>query len=78
VTASETADGFSIDGQGRVPGGCRVAAQGDHRLGMSFALAGLASAAPITVEGAEIISESFPDFGGTLHRLGADVTVVER
>ena len=75
VAASESADGFSISGTGSVPGGCRVAAQGDHRLGMSFALAGLASSAPITVEGAEIISESFPDFAGTLRQLGADVAV---
>jgi 3-phosphoshikimate 1-carboxyvinyltransferase len=73
VSASESPDGFSIDGKGFVPGGCRVAALGDHRLGMSFALAGLASTAPITVEGAEIISESFPDFAGTLRRLGAHV-----
>ena len=78
VTASESPDGFSITGTGCVPGGCRVAAQGDHRLGMSFALAGLASTAPITVEGAEIISESFPDFAGTLRQLGAGVTVDER
>ena len=78
VTASESPDGFSITGTGSVPGGCRVAAQGDHRLGMSFALAGLASTAPITVEDAEIISESFPDFAGTLRQLGADVAVEER
>jgi 3-phosphoshikimate 1-carboxyvinyltransferase len=78
VAASETADGFSITGTGWVPGGCRVAAQGDHRLGMSFALAGLAADAPITVEGAEIISESFPDFAGTLRQLGANVRVEER
>ena len=78
VHASEQPDGFSIEGTGRMPGGCRVSAGGDHRLGMSFALAGLASAAPITVEGAEIISESFPDFAGTLRRLGADAAVEER
>jgi 3-phosphoshikimate 1-carboxyvinyltransferase len=78
VAASENPDGFIIEGKGAVPGGCRVAAQGDHRLGMSFALAGLAANAPITVEGAEIISESFPDFAGTLRRLGADVLSEDR
>jgi 3-phosphoshikimate 1-carboxyvinyltransferase len=78
VSASETPDGFIIDGKGNVPGGSRVAAQGDHRLGMSFAVAGLAAEAPITVQGAEIISESFPDFVGTLRLLGADASLEER
>jgi 3-phosphoshikimate 1-carboxyvinyltransferase len=74
ASAGEVPDGFIIEGRGLVPGGCTLAAQGDHRLGMSFALAGLAAAAPVTVTGAEIINESFPNFGGTLQRLGAAVS----
>jgi 3-phosphoshikimate 1-carboxyvinyltransferase len=74
ASASEVPDGFIIEGHGGVPGGCTLAAHGDHRLGMSFALAGLAAAAPVTVSGAEIINESFPNFGGTLKHLGAAVS----
>lgn len=73
ASVEETPDGFVIEGQGGVVGGSKVAAQGDHRLAMSFALAGLASQKPITVTGTEIINESFPNFAETLARLGASV-----
>ena len=75
VSASDTADGFIIDGSGAVRGGCTLPSHGDHRLGMSFALAGLAADAPVCVLGAEIINESFPNFAETLRRLGAGVSL---
>lgn len=75
VSAGETNDGFIINGSGVVPGGCSLSASGDHRLGMSFALAGLAAEAPVSVMGAEIINESFPNFAETLQRLGAGVSM---
>ena len=53
----EFEDGFCIRG-GTLKGGV-ARANGDHRLAMSMALAGLRE--EVVVEGAEILQESFPD-----------------
>ena len=65
--ATETPDGFSIRG-GTVRGGT-VRANGDHRLAMSMALCGLRAPAPVSVSGAEILNESFPEFTSKLAAL---------
>jgi 3-phosphoshikimate 1-carboxyvinyltransferase len=62
-------DGFRITG-GPVAGGT-VNPHGDHRIAMSCAVAGLVARAPVVVEGAEIMHESFPAFGETLAALRA-------
>ena len=54
----ELEDGFAVCG-GTLKGGT-ACANGDHRLAMSMAVCGLR--APVSVEGAEILNESFPDF----------------
>ena len=64
---TETADGFTICG-GTVSGG-EIRANGDHRLAMSMALCGLRASAPVTVRGAEILNESFPEFTAKLAAL---------
>jgi 3-phosphoshikimate 1-carboxyvinyltransferase len=74
VDISEHADGFTIQGTGAVRGGA-AEAHGDHRLAMSLAVAGLAAREPVVVQGAEIISESFPGFAATLQALGGDLRV---
>lgn len=80
VAAAERENGFIIRGGdatqgGRAPCGGRVDSCGDHRLAMALAAAGLASAAPVIVMGAEIIAESFPGYVETLRSLGAQVSV---
>jgi 3-phosphoshikimate 1-carboxyvinyltransferase len=69
----EKPDGFVVRGGKPLQGG-RVSANGDHRLAMALAVAGLAASAPLEVEGAEIISESFPSFADDLRSLGADLS----
>lgn len=61
----ETPDGFSIRG-GNLTGG-RAKANCDHRLAMAMAICSLR--VPVTVEGAEILDESFPSFVPTLRSL---------
>ncbi|MGW8250044.1 MAG: 3-phosphoshikimate 1-carboxyvinyltransferase [Anaerolineales bacterium] len=70
----ETADGFSIRGSSWLRGG-QVDPHGDHRLAMALAVAGLASQKAVTVQGAEIITESFPGFERTLAELGGRLQV---
>lgn len=61
----ERTDGFLVRG-GTLKGGT-ARANGDHRLAMSMALCGLR--APVSVEGAEILNESFPEFEPLLSSL---------
>lgn len=65
-------DGFEVRGRDRLEGGT-ASAGGDHRMAMSLAISGLASRTPVTVQGAEIIAESFPGFVQALQSLGAQV-----
>ena len=56
----ERPDGLTVYGS-RLHGG-RVGSAGDHRIAMAFAVAGLLADGPVTVEGAESIAVSFPEF----------------
>jgi 3-phosphoshikimate 1-carboxyvinyltransferase len=76
VDINETPDGYRVRGASFLAGG-RVGANGDHRLGMALAVAGLGASTPVMVEGAEIISESLPGFSSALISLGAQVVVDE-
>ncbi|USI72328.1 3-phosphoshikimate 1-carboxyvinyltransferase [Sphingomonas morindae] len=70
----EVEDGLVIDGSGGTPlaGGATVAAHLDHRIAMSFAVAGLVSRAPVTIDDARPIATSFPQFIGLMESLGAE------
>ena len=56
-----TPDGFLVRGTGRLRGG-RLRSEGDHRLAMLGAVAGLASEEGVTVEGMEAAEVSYPGF----------------
>lgn len=58
----ETQDGFIINGKTKLPGGCEVETHHDHRLAMSFYVAGLVSVKPVVVNGFEWVDISFPEF----------------
>ena len=60
----ELPDGLVVDGSGGEPlaGGGPVETRLDHRIAMSFAVAGLASAAPVEIDDAAPVATSFPGF----------------
>ena len=64
VAVEERPDGMEITG-GRLREGI-VEAEGDHRIAMAFAVAGLLADGPVTVRGAESVLISFPGFFETL------------
>ncbi len=68
VTAEELPDGFAVRGPKRLTGG-RVDAEGDHRMAMAFAVAGLAADAPVWIHGMDRVADSFPGFLETLGSL---------
>lgn len=57
----ETADGMVIDGGVKLKGGI-VSCHRDHRLGMSFAVAGLVCKDEVVISGTEAVSISYPGF----------------
>jgi 3-phosphoshikimate 1-carboxyvinyltransferase len=71
VDAQSTEDGMII--QGGSIGGGEVISHGDHRIAMSFSIAGLRANAPITVHDCENVNTSFPEFRGLAKRLGLDL-----
>ena len=66
----EFADGFAVRATRRLTGG-EVDAHHDHRLAMTFAIAGLGATGATAIHGAEIAAVSFPGFFETLDRLRA-------
>src|SRR5262249_25481252 len=74
VDFTATADGFVVRGQpdARLGGGS-IATHGDHRIAMSFAVAGLRSADGIGTRGPAAADVSFRGFFPLLARLGARV-----
>jgi len=69
----ESEDGLTIDGTGGgpLPGGATIAGHLDHRICMSFAIAGLVSKAPVTIDDITPIGTSFPNFEALLESLRA-------
>lgn len=69
----EVEDGLIIDGTDGAPlaGGATIAAQLDHRIAMSFAVAGLVSAKPVMIDDMAPVATSFPGFVDLLTGLGA-------
>jgi 3-phosphoshikimate 1-carboxyvinyltransferase len=66
--AEELEDGFIVRGPTMLRGGV-CDAQTDHRLAMTFTLAGLVSEGPVEVAGSEFVADSFPGFLPSLRGL---------
>jgi 3-phosphoshikimate 1-carboxyvinyltransferase len=68
VTARETEDGLVI--RGGEPHGAMIHTYNDHRIAMSFAVAGL-KAEGISITDPDCVAKSFPEFWEFFHRLSA-------
>lgn len=68
-------DRLTVLGTGRPPrpGKATVATQLDHRIAMSFLVAGMAAEAPVTVDDGSAIATSFPGFTDLMNGLGASI-----
>jgi 3-phosphoshikimate 1-carboxyvinyltransferase len=71
VRVEESADGLAVDGSGGDPlrGGATVDPGLDHRIAMSFAVAGLHCRQPVTVADMNCADTSFPGFASLLETL---------
>jgi len=79
VSVEELPDGLIVEGRGAggVPGGARVATQMDHRIAMSFLVAGMAARQPVGVDDTRMIATSFPEFEALMRNLGARFMITE-
>jgi 3-phosphoshikimate 1-carboxyvinyltransferase len=64
----ERANGVSIHGPASLRS-ATVDSHGDHRIAMALAVAGLAASGPTTIEGADSVAVSYPDFFTDLQEL---------
>jgi 3-phosphoshikimate 1-carboxyvinyltransferase len=73
VTVEELEDGLIIEGSGGAPlrGGGPIATKLDHRIAMSFAVAGLVSRDGVEIDDMRPVATSFPGFIDLLQMLGA-------
>jgi len=69
ATLEPTADGMGITG-GPELRGTTLPSHDDHRLAMTWAIAGLAAAGETRVEGAGAVDVSYPGFWETLNAIG--------
>ncbi|MDO6432372.1 3-phosphoshikimate 1-carboxyvinyltransferase [Flavitalea sp. BT771] len=67
-------DRMSIEG-GKGLKGAVVHSRHDHRIAMACAVAALRADGETTIEEAEAINKSYPDFYDHLHQLGADISI---
>lgn len=72
IKAIEKGDSLIVTG-GKIKGSVTVTTHGDHRIAMSFLVAGLVSDKPIKVDEPHMIATSFPEFKGLMNRLGAKI-----
>ena len=73
VTVEELEDGIVIEGSGGalLAGGGPIATKLDHRIAMSFAVAGLISKTGVTIDDMRPVATSFPGFTALLQSVGA-------
>ncbi|MCZ6638026.1 MAG: 3-phosphoshikimate 1-carboxyvinyltransferase, partial [Alphaproteobacteria bacterium] len=55
------------------PGGGTITSHFDHRIAMSFLVAGTATVNPVTIDDGRTIATSFPGFEALMNGLGADI-----
>lgn len=80
ATIEEDQDTLIVHGMGPggLPGGATCATHLDHRIAMSFLIAGMAAKAPVSVDDAGPIATSFPVFEPLMEALGGYMSRTNR
>ena len=71
INVKSTRDSIEITG-GKISGG-KIKSYGDHRIAMSFAIAGLVAEKSLTIIDTKNIDTSFPTFVSLLREQGAEI-----
>ncbi len=77
VTCEARPDGFLVEGRPDRPlAAARVHADGDHRIAMAAAVAGLVADGPTAIDDADNVATSYPGFASALADLGATIAAI--
>jgi len=66
-------DWLKVKGKAGLRGGAHIKTHHDHRIAMSFLVAGLAAEKPVAIDDYSMIATSFPSFFDVMMSLGADM-----
>ncbi|MBM6924981.1 3-phosphoshikimate 1-carboxyvinyltransferase [Pseudoflavonifractor phocaeensis] len=69
----EHPDALTITGKDRLPGGVEVSGHNDHRIAMMAAIAAIRCEEPVTIDGAECVQKSYPEFWRDYEALGGRI-----
>ena len=75
VRVEEWKDGFAVAGPVELQGAV-IETAGDHRIAMAFAVAGLAATGQTTIQDAESVAVSYPEFWNELSTLAPESVVL--
>ncbi len=73
ANVEEIGDSLIINGVNRLNGGIEVSSWNDHRIAMSLAIASIKCLEEITIDGAESVSKSYPNFWDDFEKMGGCV-----
>lgn len=73
ITVETSPDGMIVEG-GKLQGG-EVISQGDHRISMAFAMAGLAASGQVVIKDCANVGTSYPGFAESAQQLGLEIEV---
>lgn len=83
IECTPTEDGIIIEGKGKsgdwstIFNGAEIESHHDHRIAMSFSIAGLRSHGEIIIQGTETVATSFPTFTALTQQAGLNIQVIE-
>ncbi len=83
IECTPTEDGIIIEGKGKAGDwspiftGGQIESHHDHRIAMSFSIAGLRTSGEITIVGTETVATSFPTFTELTEKAGFSIQVIE-
>ena len=83
IDCTPTADGIIIEGKGKagewgaIFTGGEIESHHDHRIAMSFSMAGLRNSGEIRIVGTETVATSFPTFTQLTNQAGLQIQVTE-
>jgi 3-phosphoshikimate 1-carboxyvinyltransferase len=72
AVVEERPDGISVHGPSTLRG-ATVSPNGDHRIAMALSIAALVASGPTTIEDADCVAVSYPDFYNQLHTISRRV-----
>ena len=72
VDCEEGENSLMIHGGG-IRGGGEINSAGDHRIAMSFAVAGIVAEQPIVIEDCATVATSFPNFRELAAQIGMNI-----